>query len=393
MKSTSFLTLLLSITMYSSSGVLADAPSTSTPGLVKTKPSEGRFVEVEGGFMVPYEAKIPETDETFWMEPIPAGEFLMGSPASEAGRESIEGPQRKVTVDPFWMARHEVTWSEYKEFMSLYHAFKQFEQQGLRKVTDENRVDSITAPTVLYEAEFTFEYGEEDEQAAVTITQYSAKQFSKWLSRTTGLQFRLPTEAEWEYACRAGTTTAYHFGDDPAKLGDYAWYSANNGEGGQKKVGLKKPNPWGLYDMHGNVAEWVLDSYETYQVTDQALNAAKDWVRTANLDPRALRGGSWEFDAEQCRSASRLASDSEAWREYDPNLPKSPWWFTTDPARGVGFRLVRPLKQVTREQMEEVWKIDNEDTAYDVKDRISEGRGVVGVVDKDLPKAVKDLDE
>lgn len=393
MKSTPATNLFCLIILLLATIAHADNPETVSQGIVKDKPAAGRFVEVPGGFMVPYEVKIPETDQSFWMEPIPSGEFVMGSPENESGRESIEGPQRKFGVDPFWMARHEVTWSEYKEFMSLYHAFKKFEQQGLRKVTDENRVDSITAPTVLYEAEFTFEFGEEDEQAAVTITQYSAKQFSKWLSRTTGMQFRLPTEAEWEYACRAGTTTAWHFGDDAAQLGDYAWYAGNTDEDGQRKVGLKKPNPWGLHDMYGNVAEWVLDSYETYQVSDKALNAADDWVRTANLDPRALRGGSWEFEAAQCRSAARLPSDSEAWREYDPNLPLSPWWFTTDPARGVGFRLVRPLKQLTRDQLEEVWKIDNEDTEYDVKDRIAEGRGVVGIVDEDLPKAVKALDD
>lgn len=386
-----FAFLFVTLSSIGQSANADDAPT--GPGIVKDKPAEGRSVQIDGGFMVPYEVKFPESEESIWMEPIPGGEFVMGSPVDEAGRESIEGPQRKISVDPFWMARCEVTWSEYKEFMSLYHAFKKFEQQKKRTVTKENEVDAITAPTVLYEAEFTFEYGEEPEQAAVTITQYSAKQFSKWLSLTTGSQFRLPSEAEWEYACRAGTTTAYHFGDDASKLGDYAWFAGNTGDGGQRDVGQKKPNTWGLHDMHGNVAEWVLDSYETYQETDKVTNAAKDWVRTENLDPRALRGGSWEFDAAQCRSAARLGSDSEAWREYDPNLPKSPWWFTTDPARGVGFRLIRPLKAVPREQIEEVWKIDNEDTMYDVKDRLSEGRGVRGIVDKDLPKAVKALDE
>ncbi|MEZ6129730.1 MAG: formylglycine-generating enzyme family protein [Planctomycetaceae bacterium] len=374
--------------------LFAAEPSVETAaGIVGEKPSDGRFVAIEEGFMVPYEVTIPGTKESFWMEPIPAGTFQLGSPDSEAGREEIEGPQRTFHVDPFWMARHEVTWGEYKKFMNLYHAFKKFEQRGLRKVTDENQVDAVTAPTVLYEAEFTFEYGEDEDQAAVTITQYSARQYSKWLSAITGLQFRLPTEAEWEYACRAGSTTAYHFGDDPKLLGEYAWFAENSGEEGQRKVGLKKPNPWGLFDMHGNVAEWVMDSYEPFVAGDKVLNAATDWVRTESLDPRVLKGGSWEFSAEQCRCASRLASDSEAWREYDPNLPKSPWWFTTDPARGVGFRLVRPLKPLPREQIEEFWKIDNEDTMYDVKDRLSEGRGVRGLVDRELPAAIKALDQ
>lgn len=371
----------------------AGSESPKVPGVVQEKPSSGRFVPIEGGYMVPYEVTIPGTKTTFWMEPIPAGTFKLGSPATEAGREEIEGPQVSWQVDPFWIARHEVTWGEYKKFMGLYQAFKRFEQQGIRKVTEENEIDAVTAPTVLYEAEFTFEYGEEDEQAAVTITQYSARQYSKWLSAVTGMQFRLPTEAEWEYACRAGTTTAWSFGDDPKLLGDYAWFVGNSEEKGQRKVGLKKPNPWGLYDMHGNVAEWVLDACEPFVAGDKLRNAAADWVRTDQLDPRVLKGGSWQFTAEQCRSAARLASDSEAWREYDPNLPKSPWWFTTDPARGVGFRLVRTLKTVSREEMEEFWKIDNEDTMYDVTDRLNEGRGVRGLVDKELPKAIQALED
>ena len=362
-------------------------------GFVTDKPADGRSVAVDGGYMVPYEVKMPGTESSFWMEPIPGGQFLMGSPPSEAGRDDVEGPQRQVNVDPFWMARCEVTWDEYKNFMRLYDAFKSFEQQGIRLVTDENKVDAITAPTVLYEPEFTFEYGSDDSQPAVTITQYSAKQYSKWLSATTGCQFRLPTEAEWEYACRAGTQTIWHFGDDVSELGKYAWFIGNSADEGTHNVGQKKPNPWGLFDMHGNAAEWVLDGYQKYTESDSTLNAATDWVSNPELDPRTVRGGSWEFEAAQCRSASRLGSDCEAWREFDPNLPKSPWWFTTDPARGVGFRLIRPLKTVSREEMEVFWKIDNEDTMYDVGDRLSEGRGVLGLVDQELPEAIRKLQQ
>ena len=362
-----------------------------SPGFVKEKPVEGRFVEVDGGFLVPYEVKIPGTESSFWMEPIPGGEFLMGSPEGEAGRGEFEGPQRKFKVDPFWMARCEVTWGEYKNFMYLYDAFKLFVEKGIRTVDDSNQVDAVTAPTVLYEPEFTFEFGEDDEQPAITITQYSAKQYSKWMSAITECQFRLPTEAEWEYACRAGTTTAYHFGDDASKLSEYAWFGDEDQEEGSQKVGQKKPNPWGLFDMHGNAAEWVLDSYEAYKTDKEEWHAAKDWTSIEELDPRVVRGGSWEMDAAACRSAARLGSDSELWREYDPNLPKSPWWFTTDPARGVGFRLIRLYKTVSREEMETVWKVDNEETQYDVSDRLNEGRGVLGLVDKDLPAAIKAL--
>lgn len=382
-------TASLLILAISASGFAAE----KAPGIVGEKPQSGRFVQTEKGFMVPYKVTIPGTDVTFQMEPIPGGEFLMGSPAGEPGRKKSEGPQRKFLVEPFWMARHEVTWGEYKVFMDLYGAFKEFEQQGIRKVTEENEVDAITAPTMLYEPEFTFEYGDDDKQPAVTITQYSAKQYSKWMSAITDGQFRLPTEAEWEYACRAGSSSAYHFGDDPAKLGEYAWFRDNAKEIGTQIVGQKKPNQWGLFDMHGNAAEWVLDAHLPYAPGTKTLQASKDWVSTENLDPRTVRGGSWEFEAADCRSAARLGSDSAAWREYDPNLPKSPWWFTTDPARGVGFRLIRLFNELPRDQIEVFWKIDNEDTMYDVEDRLLEGRGVRGIVDKDLPAAIRKLSE
>lgn len=362
-------------------------------GIAHQKPAEGRSVATDSGFMIPYEMEIPGTKVTFRMQPIPAGEFLMGSPENEAGRESFEGPQRKVHVDAFWMSECEITWGEYIQYMDLYTAFKDFETKGIRPVTDDNRVDAVTAPTPLYEPDFTYEHGNDPRQPAVTITQYSAKQYTKWLSAITQLQHRLPTEAEWEYACRAGTTTAWSFGNDAEKLAEHAWFAGNTEQSGARFVGLKKPNPWGLYDMYGNAAEWVLDGFAPYQVSDKLVNGTQDWVRTDSLDARVVRGGTWEFPAEQCRSASRYASDHEAWREYDPNLPKSPWWFTTDPARGVGFRIMRPLRQVSRAEIEEVWRIDNEDTQFDVDDRLLEGRGVMGLVDPDLPAALRKLQE
>ncbi|HRX81991.1 MAG TPA: SUMF1/EgtB/PvdO family nonheme iron enzyme, partial [Pirellulaceae bacterium] len=159
-----------------------------TFGLVKEKPAEGRYVETDRGFMVPYTRKIPGTNIEFSMEPIPGGKFLMGSPASEVGRKDDEGPQVEVTIEPFWMGRYEVTWVEYKYFMSLYSVFKEFESQKLRPVNDETKVDAITAPTELYDPSFTFELGEDPQQPAVTMTQYAAKQYTKWLGAITGNQ-------------------------------------------------------------------------------------------------------------------------------------------------------------------------------------------------------------
>jgi formylglycine-generating enzyme required for sulfatase activity len=158
-----------------------------------------------------------------------------------------------------------------------------------------------------------------------------------------GKIYRLPTEAEWEYACRAGTKTAYSFGDDPANIGDYAWYVENAEK--PRPVCKKKPNPWGLYDIHGNVAEWCLDhyaanTYKTFAASTPAVGPvvlpdAKEYSYVA-------RGGSWDDDADRLRSAARKASNPE-WSVQDPQRPQSIWWHTD--ATFVGFRIVRPLTE------------------------------------------------
>lgn len=371
----------------------AEAPS-SNVGFAKQKPAAGPAVEVDGQFMVPYTVTIPGTDVSFEMIPVPGGQFKLGSPQDEAGRGDDEGPQIEVMVDPMWVAKTEVTWAQYKEFMQLYAIFKEFEAQGKRKIDDSNRADAITAPTELYDPSFTFEYGEEPEQPAVTMTQYSAQQFTKWLSRITGQQFRLPTEAEWEYAARAGTSTAYGWGNSADDIDDFAWYFDNADEG-PLPVGTKKPNAFGLHDMHGNVAEWTVnqhteDGYAAFD-TGKPINAT-DVVKWAELSsPCVARGGSWEMDAEQLRSAARLFSSDDDWKEEDPNFPKSPWWFTSDPSRGVGFRLFRSLKPIDDVKITKFWETSSDDVKSDVESRLVEGRGGLGLVDPSLPDAIKEM--
>jgi len=367
-------------------------------GISLTRPVTGRFVETDDGYMIPYTVTIPGTDVTFEMVPIPGGEFVFGSPESELGRKRDEGPQQRVRVEPFWMSKYEVRWKEYMLYMDLYRIFKEFESQRIRVVTKNNMVDAVTAPTELYDPQTAFEFGEDPEQPAVSMTQLSARHYTKWIGGVTGRQYRLPTEVEWEYACRAGSSTAFSCGDRPSTLRDYAWFSGTTNDDGARKVGLKKPNPWGLYDMHGNVAEWVMDGYSADGYSsngppfeDRTKSASSVVAWPTKEYPRAIRGGSWEMTAAECRSAARLASNVKDWKAEDPNIPLSPHWFTSGLARGVGFRMVRSLKRVSRKQMSKFWDIDNANIQQDVDDRIEGGRGISGLVDPDLPKAILKL--
>lgn len=342
--------------------------------------------------MVPYNVTIPGTTVTFTMIPVPGGKFLMGSPDSETGHQKDEGPQVAVELEPFWMAKNEVTWAEYQLFMGMYKIFKQYQSQGVRRVNPDNLVDAITVPTPLYEPSHTFAFGDKPEQPAVTMTQYAAKQYSKWLSGITVQQLRLPCEAEWEYAARAGSAKAYSFGDDPKDLAKYACFSETGGKG-PGLVGERAPNAFGLHDMHGNVWEWTIDGYsaEGHQAIADLVRSKQPPVQwPENAFPRTVRGGGWQDPADRLRSASRLGSDDEDWKDEDPNVPKSPWWYTNDPARSIGFRLVRSLKPLDAETMKRYWEFDHNDIEMDVQMRLDEGRGAQGLV---VPDLIKDLEK
>jgi len=208
--------------------------------------------------------------------------------------------------------------------------------------------DAVSRPTKPY-VEMSFGMGR-DGYPAISMTQHAANKYCEWLSAKTGQFYRLPTEAEWEYACRAGTTTAYSFGDDASKLGDYAWFEKNS-DVKYQKIGRKKPNLWGLYDMHGNVAEWCLDQYTPNY--EQFVSGAVDpWVKATKPYPHAVRGGSWDDPLEKLRTAARRASD-KSWKMQDPQLPKSIWYHTD--AQFLGFRMVRPLKVPPAEEMDKYW--------------------------------------
>jgi formylglycine-generating enzyme required for sulfatase activity len=297
--------------------------------------------------MKAYTNTIPGTSVTYAMVPIAAGEFLMGSPASEAKRNADEGPQHRVKIDAFWMEQCAVTWDQYELFM--YPEDKPaMAADGTTNYTSET-ADAVTRPTKPY-VEMSFGMGKEG-YAAISMTQHAANIYCQWLSAKTGHFYRLPTEAEWEYACRAGTTTAYFFGDDPAQLGEYAWF-ADNSNFKYQKVGKKKPNPWGLYDMIGNVDQWTLDQYDTNYYKQFTEMVTEPWNKPVHPFPQVVRGGSWPDDADKLRSACRRGS-TPAWKKQDPQLPKS-IWFLTD-AQFVGFRIIRPLKIPSAEDMYKYW--------------------------------------
>jgi formylglycine-generating enzyme required for sulfatase activity len=285
----------------------------------------------------PYTAKVPGSEVTFNMVPIPAGSFTMGSAENEKGRGADEGPQKKIEISAFWMGEKEVTHDEFLVF---------FNDESLAR---NSEVDAVTRPTTQY-IDLSWGMGKQGGFPFNSMSQRTALMYCRWLYKNTGIFYRLPTEAEWEYACRAGSTTYYPFGDDPSALSDYAWF-AGNSENKYHKTGTKKPNAWGLYDMLGNVAEWTLDQY-----SDKYFTTAGDkdpFTEPTSRYPKTLKGGGFSNDASMMRSAARFKSES-SWNKRDPQIPKSKWWLTD--AASVGFRIVSPVTQPSAEEADKFYE-------------------------------------
>ena len=288
---------------------------------------------------VPYDQNIPGSTVSFNMAAIPAGSFTMGSAASEVGRKPIEGPAKKVRVDAFWMGSKEVT---YDEFLLFFND---------ENTSRDSEVDAVTRPTPQY-IDLSWGMGKQGGFPVNSMSQYTAMMYCRWLYKKTGIFYRLPTEAEWEYACRAGSTSTYYFGDDVKQLKDYAWFADNSNKKYQK-TGQKKPNAWGLYDMLGNVSEWTLDQFREDYFTAIGDTALNPMMAPTTTYPRAVRGGGYSDKADALRCASRQPSDA-AWNKRDPQMPKSKWWLTD--AMAVGFRIVRPVQAPTGDEAEAFYK-------------------------------------
>lgn len=281
----------------------------------------------------PFVQKIPNSAVSFTMVPISGGTFLMGSSDADPSAKPNEKPAITVEISPFWMGQYEVTHDEFRLFLKD-------EQTSLN-----NDADAITRPSPQY-VDLTWGMGVDGGYPANSMQQMTALMYCRWLYEKTGVFYRLPTEAEWEYAARAGSQTVYHFGNNPEKLGEYAWYAANS-DRKYHKVGQKKPNQWGLYDMLGNVAEWTLDQYDKDYFNTITRDPKDPLIEPTRRNLRSIRGGSYESSSDELRTASRDYWKA-AWNKRDPQIPKSKWWLTD--AAFAGFRLVCPQQQPTPEE-------------------------------------------
>jgi sulfatase modifying factor 1 len=292
---------------------------------------------------------IPGTRIRFDMIAIPGGTFRMGSPEDEEFRQEDEGPVHKVTLSPFFMGKLEVSWAEYMAFFSQTAARGRSTDSKADRLMD--KVDAITGPTPPW-GDPTQGWGGGN-RPVITMTYLAAQTYCRWLSAKTGKNYRLPTEAEWEYACRAGTEGPYFFNANPNKLvgkgirslftgpdtaiiNTYVIYKENS-QGTTLDPGRSKPNPFGLINMPGSVAEFCLDYYAPEAYSDSSTPAC-DPRGPASGTEHVIRGGSYIDDAAGVRCGARDYTRTEAWLKTDPQIPKSLWWYSD--CKQVGFRVV-----------------------------------------------------
>jgi formylglycine-generating enzyme len=289
---------------------------------------------------------VPGTSVSFKMVAIPGGSFNMGSPDAESLRKPDEGPVHKVTLSPFWIGEIEVSWNEYMAFFRATGSQGRTEGQ----VSSNKKTDAISGATP--------PWGAPDQgwgkgtRPAITMSWYAANVYCKWLSKVTGKKYRLPTEAEWEYACRGGTTTPYFFEGDPkkftseglfkkifkpdtAKIASTIVYKVNSSSKTKEPAGVR-PNPFGLRNMLGNVSEFCSDYYsaDAYKTDSLGVNPKGPLKGPEHV----IRGGSFKSDAKYVRSASRDYTRTASWLVTDPQMPKSKWWYSD--CIDVGFRVV-----------------------------------------------------
>ena len=317
----------------------------SAKGEIFTEPTEVTRFEN-------FTEQVPGSSVTFDMVAIPGGTFKMGSPADEKFRKDDEGPVRDVTVSRFFMGKLQVSWDEYWTYHIETASEGRIPPDVMREYNDEAfTVDAISGPTNPFGVP-SQGWGE-GSRPAITMTHYSAEIYCKWLSMKTGKTYRLPTEAEWEYAARGGTETPYFFAGNPKNFSTQGWwnrmfgpdtavinsfvvYNLNSGMKTHEPLRVLE-NPFGLKHMLGNVLEYCSDWYapNAYSKTGTSVTNPKGPEEGTE---RVVRGGNYSSDAADLRVAARFATQTEEWLKTDPQQPKSIWWFTD--IKGIGFRVV-----------------------------------------------------
>jgi formylglycine-generating enzyme required for sulfatase activity/nitrate/TMAO reductase-like tetraheme cytochrome c subunit len=303
--------------------------------------------------------QITNSSVSFRMIAIPGGKFKMGSPADEPFRKADEGPVREVEISPFFMAEVEVTWDEYLAFYAQTAAEGRSSDTELMNSKKKLRPDAISGATP--------PYGQPDQgwgmgqRPAISFTFHAAQTYCKWLSSVTGKSYRLPTEAEWEYACRAGTSTPYFFPGDPNKfektgliaklskndtavINTYIIYRSNSPSKTQTPD-MVRANPFGLKNILGNVAEFCSDWYRQDTYSQYSGGEIKDPKGPESGDEHVVRGGSFLDMAGNLRSAARSQTRTDDWLKTDPQIPKSIWWYSD--CFNVGFRVVCDFDEKT----------------------------------------------
>ncbi|MHC4167403.1 MAG: formylglycine-generating enzyme family protein [Planctomycetota bacterium] len=282
-----------------------------------------------------------DAEMSFRMVPIPGGTFMMGSAENEPNHAADEGPQHEVRVDPFYMCWTEMTielfMAYYTETVSAKRDFMET-QEAKKDAEKAEDIDAISGPTPVYGD---LSMGYSPKHPAIGMTWHNANNFCLWLSKKTGKKYRLPTEAEWEYACRAGKKDIFGSTNDPEKMKDYAWYEAT-ADSETNEVGKKKRNPFGLYDMAGNVREWVSDFYSPTAYAEAAKKSPAvnpKGPKTGKL--HVARGGDYSSPVMDLRCAARHF-EQKWWRMGDPQIPKSIWWLPEMDI--IGFRVVRSIE-------------------------------------------------
>lgn len=296
-----------------------------------------------------FKEMIPGTSVSFEMKAIPGGTFKMGSLDNEPFHKPDESPVRDITISPYFMAEIEVTWDQYWAFYSETMSEGRIAPEMVYENNSRTDVDAISGPTPPFG--FPDQGWGGGKRPAITMTHYAAQTFCQWLSKKTGKKYRLPTEAEWEYAARGGTESPYFFEGSPkdfsdegfwrkffsAKtevISDYVIY-VNNSKNKTQEPDAVQPNPFGLKNMLGNVMEYCLDKYDPAAYSKE--NGTKDPLATQG-DEYVVRGGNYTSDASDVRCAARSHTNHEAWLKTDPQQPKSIWWYSD--IRGIGFRVV-----------------------------------------------------